>query len=159
MRVRLNMTTEPELLRIPWEFLRLNGKDLAGQRDCTIVRELVTAEPARPQLVEGKIRMLGVIANPNGDLDVAGEKQRVTEALEKCKDQVDLEWVEDCTFRSLQRKLQDPFHILHFVGHSAFTGRTDIAGAFTGFRTATPPAATTSSTGRRWPTASTLSAG
>ena len=29
----------------------------------------------------------------------------------------------DCTFKSLQRKLQDPFHILHFVGHSAFTRR------------------------------------
>ena len=86
------MTTEPELLRIPWEFLRRNGKDLAGQRDCTIVRELVTAEPARPLLVEGKIRMLGVIANPRRDLDVEGEKRRVTEALEKCKDQVELEW-------------------------------------------------------------------
>ena len=121
VRVRLNMTNEPELLRIPWEFLRRNGKDLASQRDSTIVRELETAEPARPLLVEGKIRMLGVIANPMGDLDVAGEKLRVTEALEKCKDQVDLEWLEECTFKSLQRKLQDPFHILHFVGHSAFT--------------------------------------
>ncbi len=121
VRVRLDMTTEPELLRIPWEFLRRNGKDLASQRDCTIVRELITAEPARPYLVEGKIRMLGVIANPRRDLDVEGEKRRVTEALEKCGDQVDLEWLEDCTFKSLQRKLQDPFHILHFVGHSAFT--------------------------------------
>jgi CHAT domain len=125
VRVRLNMTTEPELLRIPWEFLRRNGKDLASQRDCTIVRELVTAEPARPYLVEGKIRMLGVIANPRRDLDVEGEKRRVTEALEKCNDQVELEWLEDCTFKSLQRKLQDTYHILHFVGHSAFTDDGD----------------------------------
>ena len=121
VRVRLDMTTEPELLRIPWEFLRRNGKDLASQRDCTVVRELITSEPARPYLVDGRIKMLGVIANPRGDLDVEGEKRRVTEALEKCGDQVDLEWLEDCTFKSLQRKLQDPFHILHFVGHSAFT--------------------------------------
>ena len=125
VRVRLNMTTEPELLRIPWEFLRRNGKDLASQRDMTVVRELETSEPARPLLVEGKIRMLGVIANPNGDLDVAGEKLRVTEALERCKDQVDLEWLENCTFKSLQRALQDPYHILHFVGHSAFTAEGD----------------------------------
>ena len=125
VRVRLNMTTEPELLRIPWEFLRRNGKDLASQRDCTIVRELVTAEPARPYLVEGKIRMLGVIANPRHDLDVEGEKRRVTEALEKCHDQVELEWLEDCTFKSLQRKLQDEYHILHFVGHGAFTDDGD----------------------------------
>ena len=125
VRVRLDMTTEPELLRIPWEFLRRNGKDLASQRDSTVVRELATAEPARPLLVEGKIRMLGVIANPTGNLDVEGEKRRVTEALEKCKDQVELEWLENCTFRSLQRKLQDPFHILHFVGHSAFTPEGD----------------------------------
>ena len=121
VRVRLNMTSEPELLRIPWEYLRRNGKDLASQRDSTIVRELETAEPARPHLVEGKIRMLGVIANPIGDLDVAGEKRRVEEAIAKCRDQIDLEWLEDCTFKSLQRKLQDPYHILHFVGHSAFT--------------------------------------
>ena len=125
VRVRLNMTTEPELLRIPWEFLRRNGKDLASQRDSTIVRELVTAEPARPYLVEGKIRMLGVIANPRRDLDVEGEKRLVTEALEKCNDQVELEWLEDCTFKSLQRKLQDTYHILHFVGHSAFTDDGD----------------------------------
>ncbi len=125
VRVRLNMTNEPELLRIPWEFLRRNGKDLASQRDSTIVRELETAEPARPYVVEGKIRMLGVIANPTGDLDVAGEKLRVTEALEKCKDLVDLDWLEDCTFKSLQRKLQNPYHILHFVGHSAFTAEGD----------------------------------
>ena len=121
VRVRLKMTNEPELLRIPWEFLRRNGKDLASQRDSTLVRELATAEPARPHLVEGKIRMLGVIANPMGDLDVAGEKRACDEALEKCKDQVELEWLENCTFKSLQRKLQDPFHILHFVGHGAFT--------------------------------------
>jgi hypothetical protein len=125
VRVRLEMTGEPELLRIPWEFLRRNGKDLASQRDSTVVRELATSEPARPHVVDGKIRMLGVIANPMGDLDVAGEKQRVTEALEKCKDQVELEWLENCTFKSLQRKLQDPFHILHFVGHSAFTPEGD----------------------------------
>jgi hypothetical protein len=125
VRMRLNMTTEPELLRIPWEFLRRNGKDLASQRDCTLVRELVTAEPARPYLVEGKIRMLGVIANPRHDLDVDGEKRRVSEALEKCHDQVELEWLEDCTFKSLQRKLQDTYHILHFVGHSAFTDEGD----------------------------------
>jgi hypothetical protein len=125
VRVRLDMTTEPELLRIPWEFLRRNGRDLASQRDCTVVRELETAEPARPRLVEDKIRMLGVIANPRHDLDVEGEKRRVTDALGKCKDQVELDWLEDCTFKSLQRKLQDPYHILHFVGHSAFTDQGD----------------------------------
>jgi hypothetical protein len=121
VRVRLNMTNEPELLRIPWEFLRRNGMDLASHRDSTIVRELETAEPARPHHVEGKIRMLGVIANPKGDLDVAGEKSRVEEAIAKCSDRIELEWLENCTYKSLQRKLLEPYHILHFVGHGAFT--------------------------------------
>ena len=121
VRVRLNMTNEPELLRIPWEFLRRNGMDLASHRDSTIVRELETAEPARPHHVEGKIRMLGVIANPRGDLDVAGEKSRVEEAIAKCSDRIELEWLENCTYQSLQRKLLEPYHILHFVGHGAFT--------------------------------------
>ena len=107
VRVRLNMTNEPELLRIPWEFLRRNGMDLASHRDSTIVRELETAEPARPHHVEGKIRMLGVIANPKGDLDVAGEKSRVEEAIAKCSDRIELEWLENCTYQSLQRKLLD----------------------------------------------------
>ena len=65
--------------------------------------------------------MLGVIANPKQDLDVEGEKRRVEEAIAKCQDQIDLEWLENCTYRTLQRKLLDPFHILHFVGHGAFT--------------------------------------
>jgi hypothetical protein len=121
VRVRLDMTNEPELLRIPWEFLRRNGLDLASQRDSTIVRELDTAQPARPQHVEGKIRMLGVIANPKKDLDVEGEKARVEEAIAKCHDQIDLEWLENCTYKSLQRKLEKEYHILHFVGHGAFT--------------------------------------
>ncbi len=121
VRVRLDMTDEPELLRIPWEFLRRNGMDLASHRDSTIVRELTTAEPARPHHVAGKIRMLGVIANPKLDLDVVGEKRRVEEAIAKCKEQIDLEWIDNCTYQTLQRKLLEPYHILHFVGHGAFT--------------------------------------
>jgi hypothetical protein len=100
VRVRLNMTNEPELLRIPWEFLRRNGVDLASHRDSTIVRELETAEPARPHHVEGKIRMLGVIANPKGDLDVAGEKSRVEEAIATIRPAMRRSTITETTFLS-----------------------------------------------------------
>ena len=120
VRIRLELTDATYLLGIPWEFLRRNGKDLASQTDSTIVRELRSGEPARPFDVDGKIRMLGVIANPDRDLDTDGEKERVETALERCD--VKPEWIEGPgTYHQLQRKLQEPFHILHFVGHSAFT--------------------------------------
>lgn len=121
VRVRINVTDEPELVRVPWEFLRRNGKDLASQAESTIVRELDTDEPSRAEPVHGKVRMLGVIANPLGDLDVTGEKHRVQEALAACGDQVELTWLDDCTYQMLQRALQDRYHILHFVGHGAQT--------------------------------------
>ncbi len=155
-RLALNLTDHPELLAIPWELLRRNGSDLASHPDTTIVRELDTAEPLVPQPVDGRLKMLVVIANPRNDLDVEGERRKITEAitgagspsatsgtdhsvnpdhsvnLDRSVDldrDVDVTFLANCTYTQLQRTLQrDRFHILHFVGHSAATadGRTTL---------------------------------
>lgn len=142
-RLALNFTGAPELLQIPWELLRRNGWDLASHTDSTIVRELDTNERLKPQPVRGHLKMLVVIANPRGDLDVQGEERKITEALSgvgsshaahthathseapdsdepDAEREVEVRFLPNCTYTELQRALQhDQYHILHFAGHSA----------------------------------------
>ena len=121
VRLRLNLTDAPKLMAVPWELLRRNGHDLAVQRGSTVNRELDTDAVTTPFSVGGRIRMLGVIANPMGDLDVAEEQRLVESSLERSADLIDCHWLTNCTYKMLQRALQDPWHILHFVGHGAMT--------------------------------------
>ena len=141
-RLALNFTSEPELLQIPWELLRRNGWDLASHTDSTIVRELDTKEKLKPQQVQGRLKMLVVIANPRDDLDVEGEQRKIAEAVSgsdssqvarthhlDAEREIDVRFLPNCTYTHLQRALQhDRYHILHFVGHSAATagGQTKI---------------------------------
>ena len=133
-RVALNLTGESELLAIPWEMLRHDGWDLASQTDSTVVRELDTNAPVTRPLVQGRLRMLVVIANPRGDLDVEGERRKIEETIGGTGDLAEVTFLTGCTYQALQRELQPgpeqrgPYHILHFVGHSASdaAGRTTL---------------------------------
>lgn len=136
VRLTLLLGEEPELLSIPWEFLYRQSLFLAAQRSSPIVRELETAAARHDRTVDGRLRMLGVVSSPTGlpQLDVVGEVTKVDGALRDVQDRVDVEWLgvrrdpttgemvrEPCTFTMLREKLRDSsFHILHFVGHSAF---------------------------------------
>ncbi len=125
VRIRLVMSKEqPQLLGIPWEFLCRNGTFLAAQPESPVVRELTTPERVSPYRITGKVRMLGVIASPKGPppLNVEKEKQRVRDATASFADEIDIHWIDDCTFTKMQRALRElQPNILHFVGHSAFT--------------------------------------
>lgn len=121
-RIRLVMDADnTTLMSIPWEFLCRNGMFLAAQRDTPILREFTTPNQPQPFVAPEVIKVLGVTASPTDlePLDVAAEKQGVNDAITTFSDVIEVEWVDDCTYATLQEALNrvQP-HILHFVGHS-----------------------------------------
>ncbi len=127
VRLWLSLGKAPGLLSVPWEFLYLQPTFLASQRKTPIVRFLRTDAPVAPRRIEKEVRILGVIASPDGlpKLKVDLERQRVDKALEKARQnrEVTVDWLEPATPKALRLKLQEgDYHILHFIGHSGYTG-------------------------------------
>ncbi len=124
LRIVLGLKETPELLPIPWEALREDLLYLAIQDRTALVRAM-GATPLHPVMVGDRLRVLGVIANPEGTgqepLDVDAEKRRVTDALSSVVEGglVQLDWLEPATLTHLQSRLRDGYHVLHYIGHSA----------------------------------------
>ena len=123
VRVRLNMTNEPELLRIPWEFLRRNGKDLASQRD-SHHRPRAGDRRAGTAPTTWRARSACSASSPTrGAISTSRARSpRVEEAIAKCSDQDRARVARELHLQVAAAKAaRTTYHILHFVGHSAFT--------------------------------------
>jgi len=132
VRLWLSLGKAPGLLSVPWEFLYLQPTFLASQRKTPIVRFLSTHAPVAPRRIEDTVRILGVVASPNGlpKLEVAQERKRVDDALAKARQEreVTIDWLDPATPKALRKALQlGEFHILHFVGHSGYVAESDAA--------------------------------
>ncbi len=125
LRIQLRIDP-PELAYLPWEFLYDPERDyICLSRSTSVVRYLELNEPVQPMTVTAPLRILGVIANPDGltALDVKGEKHRVEQAMQGLKSRglVELHWLKGQTRQDLLRELRaGPWHILHFIGHGGF---------------------------------------
>src|SRR5829696_4462569 len=125
-RMTLSLTEAPALLSVPWEFLYERPRFLASQRRTPIVRHLETGSMAAAPVIEGAVRILGIVASPRdlAPLDVDGERRRITTALAPvvAAGQVRLDWLEPASPKSLRLALRDGnYHVIHYVGHSDFT--------------------------------------
>ena len=132
VRLWLSLGKAPGLLSVPWEFLYLQPTFLASQRKTPIVRFLSTHAPVAPRRIENTVRILGVVASPDGlpKLDVAQERKRVDDALGKARQdrEVTIDWLDPATRKELRLALQQgEYHILHFVGHSGYVAESDVA--------------------------------
>ena len=130
VRLWLSLGKAPGLLSVPWEFLYLQPTFLASQRKTPIVRFLSTNAPVAPRRIEDTVRILGVVASPDGlpKLEVAQERQRVDDALAKARQEreVTIDWLDPATPKALRLALQKgEYHILHFVGHSGYVDDGD----------------------------------
>jgi hypothetical protein len=130
LRLTLSLASTPELLSVPWELLYRRPTFLASQRRTPVVRYLEVGDPPPPARIDGPVRVLGVVASPTGlpELNVADERARVERALAGMKDRglVELDWCDPATPRSLRERLRDgSYDVLHYVGHSDFTGNGD----------------------------------
>jgi peptidoglycan hydrolase-like protein with peptidoglycan-binding domain len=126
LRLTLSLAAAPQLLSVPWEFLYRRPRFLASQRRSPLVRLLETGSLTAPPLIDAEVRVLGIVASPHDlpSLDVAAERRRVEQAIAGVRDlgRVRLDWLEPATPRSLRQALRDgSYHVIHYVGHSAFT--------------------------------------
>jgi hypothetical protein len=131
LRIRLRLAGVPELLDLPWELLydRVRDGFVAASSETPLVRYLDLPQPVEPLAVDGPIRMLVVISNPNdrGDIDAPGEWGWLSGALDPlvASGRVAIQRLETATLASLTAVVAGGgFHVLHVVGHGGFDPST-----------------------------------
>ncbi|HUB38935.1 MAG TPA: CHAT domain-containing protein [Streptosporangiaceae bacterium] len=112
----------PELAALPWESLYDKERnEFLSLRHYT-ARYIRMLEPVRPIAVGGAVRILAVMASPEGfdRIDFSEERERLTAALKSSTDtgMVEISWLENTSWRSLELALRSSdYHVLHFIGH------------------------------------------
>jgi len=132
LRLRLRFADAPSLAAMPWELLYdKSSRMFYAQSDRTpIVRYLDVTNPPRPLRVRGPLRILVVIASPQGwpRLNVEREWAAIGDALTERQRArlVSVDRLRAPTISELQRWLRlNEVHVLHFVGHGYFDDRLD----------------------------------
>lgn len=132
LRIRLRLVNVPELAHLPWEYLYDAGRSefFALSVSSPIVRYIDLMHQIRPMQVDPPLRILVVIATPDGfpELDVEREWDTLFDTLEPLisAGEVLIEKLDRPTLFGLQRRLrQKDYHILHFIGHGTFDATAD----------------------------------
>ncbi len=127
LRIRLRLSTVPDLANLPWEYLYDRSRDnfLALSRETPLVRYLDLPEPPRNLEGQRRLRVLAVIASPSDypPLDVEHEWANLQQALHdlEARELVIVDRLTPPSLEALQRQLLlQEYHILHFLGHSSF---------------------------------------
>jgi len=132
LRLRLRFADAPSLAAMPWELLYdKSSRTFYAQSDRTpVVRYFDVTNPPRPLRVRGPLRILVIIASPQGwpRLSVGREWAAICDALAD-KERAHLVHVDRLpapTIGELQRWLRhNEVHVLHFVGHGYFDDRLE----------------------------------
>jgi hypothetical protein len=137
LRIRLQLNVDDESVRrvaaLPWELLYHEARDtfLVRSADVTVVRELDVAISGYPiQDINGPLRVLFVMANPRGDLQLTAERSAIEQQLAEDlragdnRRQLVPEFLENATFAALEDLLRkEDYHIIHFMGHGDLDAR------------------------------------
>ena len=138
-RIRLRIDADaPELHTLPWELLQDNALTLAAGSETPFSRYLPIALPWGGEITERPIRVLAVIANPDDltakydlpPVDVAPERQALTDALGGAKD-LTIDFLDaPVTLERIEAALRKGYHVLHFLGHGAFNAKRQQAALY-----------------------------
>ncbi len=134
LRIRLRLAAAPELAVLPWEYLYNPDANrfLALSNETPVVRRLPAVEELPPLAVQLPLRVLVVIASPDGypPIDVENEWAKLTQSLADLQSQgrVVLDRLpqpgatgERATLTALQRAVRRvEYHVFHFIGHGGF---------------------------------------
>lgn len=130
LRIRLALTDTPELTRLPWETLynHLRDEYMALSSHAPLSRHVERSHVVRPLRVRPPLRVLAVIADPPGYPPVESEREwlALIDTLDVlgARGELIVERMARPTLFELQRRLrQQPYHILHFVGHSLYNSQ------------------------------------
>lgn len=127
LRLRINIGAQnPELARLPWEFLYDPVRGPLALSGTPIVRFLPQPVSQPGLKVALPLKVLLTAAQTPPPASVERELQEVRTALESLGSQVQVTPESHLTIRTFQRLLRENFHIWHFVGHGNFSpdGRT-----------------------------------
>ena len=137
---RIRLRVDPaaaELHALPWELLQEGAVMLSAQADTPFSRYLPIALPWSGAVEERPIRVLVVISNPEdleerynlAPVDVDTEREILESALSAASEEVGEGGIElgfldaPVTPERLEEALREGYHVLHFVGHGAFSAR------------------------------------
>jgi hypothetical protein len=123
LRVQLSIGDAPPLRTLPWEYLYDDTRDefLALSVHTPLVRRQPAAHRIRPFVVEPPLRVLVVMAGPDGypPLAVGRDWRALIDTVDylATDGRMTFERLPKPTLLDLQRRLrQTPYHILHFIG-------------------------------------------
>ncbi len=124
LRVKLRIES-PELTQWPWEYVYDEHKKnyLCLRERSPIVRFLDVNEPSGDLEVDGRLNILGMIANPGGEwstLDTERERKIIDDAIGPLQEEgkVNFRWVAGETIDHLLDAIQkESWHVFHFIGH------------------------------------------
>ena len=138
-RIRFRIdATAAELHALPWELLQEGPATLSAQTDTPFSRYLPIALPWGGAVKERPVRALVVISNPDDlkekyDLppaDVALERKALDDAFAGVKD-LKVDYLDaPVTLERLEEKLREGYHVLHFLGHGAFSAKREQAALY-----------------------------
>jgi hypothetical protein len=127
LRIRLRLSSAPELAALPWEYLyqERNRRFLALTSATPVVRFLDRPDRTRPLRTSTPLRVLVMISSPRGveKLDSSAEWDRMKRAFTdlEASGAVILEKLPDATLDTLRWTLRaGEYHIFHFIGHGLF---------------------------------------
>jgi len=113
----------PELACLPWEFLFDPGEDDYVCLSTPLIRRPQVLRPVRALSVTGPLRVLGMVASPGDQAELAAddERRRLAAAMRTLAG-VQLAWADGQGWRDLNVALRHggPWHVLHFIGHGGF---------------------------------------
>jgi hypothetical protein len=133
-RIRLRIDPDAaELHGLPWEMLQEGQAMLSAQADTPFSRYLPIALPWNAAVQERPIRVLVAIANPSdlqdryklAPVDVSTEREILESAFSTLdSDELQADFLDaPVTPERLEDALREGYHVLHFVGHGAFSAR------------------------------------
>jgi hypothetical protein len=133
LRVQLGIGDDPPLRALPWEYLYDDTRDefLALSVHTPVVRYLPAAHKIRPLVVAPPLRVLVVMAGPEGypPLAVGRDWRALIDTVDYlgADARMTFERLAKPTLLDLQRKLrQQPYHIVHFVGFAVHDVQTQV---------------------------------
>jgi len=120
-------STEPRILRLPWELIADEGGYLFSKKpQVNVRRRLHKVAKAQQHAFDLPARVLMVISRPDeaGFIDPRSSAEPMLDALDELGDQVIVEFLRPPTLATLTRRLRDPrlppVHVVHFDGHGVY---------------------------------------
>ena len=118
-------TTEPRILRLPWELLRDEGGYLFSEQ-ISVRRRMHKVKPQDVKPFDPPVRILMVTCRPDGAgfIDPRSIATPLLESLDALPEQFEVEFLRPPTLKALDERLRDEsqprVHIVHFDGHGVY---------------------------------------